>query len=211
MFTDKKDPKVVEYVSAVREMQKKAAAGELYIKFIDGNRKGSIARVVPNKRVYGADAIRPVKIEESWGWIEAQADRGAGYRIKDDRFHVIANWDKRNNKAQFDLPSEDIIFLPNYSGPTVWELFDSKAAKENVLKNPMQKDIDGKLLKVGDKVLYVNARYGSGMSLNHGTIKEFKVVVNSKHTEISTVVARDTDKLLSTISDSSQMIYKKPL
>lgn len=206
-FEDKNDSKVKEYVSRMKAMQQKAKDGNLYVKFVDGNRKGAIARVVQSKKY--AQELPSVRIEERYerGW--GRGNEKVTYRVRDDHFYVVATWDKRQNKPEITLPSSEVVFLPNYSGPTVWALFDSKAAKAEVLKNPKQKDIDGKLLKIGDKVLYVNVRYGSGMELNHGKVKEFKASVDSKNTQIWTVVERDKDKEISTIKCSHEMIYKK--
>lgn len=205
-FENENDPKVQEYVSRIKMMQEKAKAGNLYIKFIDGDRKGSIARVIPSKKY--EQELPCVKIDErhdrEWG----TRDWKTTYRIEGDHFCVTAKWDKRQNSPELTLPDRDIVFLPNYTGPTVWELFDSKAAKAKALKNPKRKDIDGKMLNVGDKVLYVN---GSGVTLCHGTIKEFKATADSKRTHISIVIEREGDKVLSTINNSTEMIYKKPL
>ena len=78
------------------------------------------------------------------------------------------------------------------------------------MKNPDQKDIDGNILNIGDNVLYINARYGSGMELCHGKIKEFKAKVDSRRTEIFTVV-ENAEGVLSTISHSHCMIWKKSM
>lgn len=211
LFENKEDPRVIEYVSLIKHVQKKAQKGELYIKFIDGDRKGSIAKVIPNEKSMGKDAIRDVEIEERYERPWNSREYSRFYRIQNDHFYVIATWEKRSNRVQLTLPSDEIVFLPNYTGPTVWSLFDSKSAKAKVLSNPNQKDIDGRILKIGDEVLYINARYGSGMELNHGKIKEFKAEVNSKRAQIWTVVERNSDQEISTIRHSEEMIYKKTL
>jgi hypothetical protein len=206
-FADENDPKVLEYIEAQHTLIDKLLEGTLYIKWIDGDRKGAIAKVVPNRKTFGDNAARKAKVYcryNSW-------NRDAPYYIENDRFYTFATWTdiKRKNQVQVNLPHRDTVFLPNYTGPTVWALFDHKAAKTEVLKNPDQYDIDGELLSIGDPVIYINARYGSGMELCHGTIKEFKASVDSRRTEIWTIVT-SSEGVESKISNSALMIYKKP-
>lgn len=203
-FADENDPDVAIYIQQQHTLIDKLLAGTLYIKFIDGDRKGAIAKVSPNTKTYGDNAARKASIGHSYSsW-----NRDKPWRVNNDRFYTIATWTGRSNKVQVNLPSKDIVFLPNYTGPTVWALFDRKAAKEEALKAPDQYDIDGKLLDIGDEVLYINARYGSGMELEHGKIKEFKVSIDSRKKEFFTVV-ENAEGVLSTISRSENMIFKK--
>lgn len=200
-FDVEDDPTAVAYCAARNALFDQAVNGTLYVKFIAGDRKGSIARVqidpsfnhhraeISSVRRYYSDSRQQFEITNTW-------------------IYGIARWDKRKNSCQVHLPNPEVIFLPNYQGPTVYEMFDKKAAKEALLKNPDQHDIDGKLLSVGDKVLYINARYGSGFVLCHGTIKEFKVTADSKGHSFSTIVQLDGDDEESSISYPSQMIWK---
>jgi hypothetical protein len=202
-FADENDPKVVEYILAQHTLIDKLLEDTLYIKWIDGDRKDAIAKVIPNRKTFGDNAAEKARVIRRYnGW-----NRDAPYFIQNDRFYTIATWAdiKRKNQVQVNLPDRDVVFLPNYTGPTVWALFDHKAAKAEALKAPNQYDIDGNRLDVGDKVLYINARYGSGMELEHGTIKEFKAVVDSRKTEIFTIVV-NKNGVESKISNPSNMI-----
>jgi hypothetical protein len=207
-FADDKDPKVLEYLEQQHTIIDKFLAGTLYIKFVDGDRKGAIAKVIPNRKTFGDNAAEKATVIRRYNsW-----NRNEPYFIENNRFYGIATWAdiKRKNQVQVNLPDRDVVFLPNYTGPTVWALFDHKAAKAEVLKKPDQYDIDGNLLSLGDKVLYINARYGSGMELCHGKIKEFKVSVDSRRTEIWTIVENE-EGVESKINNSSYMICKETI
>lgn len=123
--------------------------------------------------------------------------------------YCIATWDGRRNKVKVTVPNhyEPAEILLDYDGPTIWEKFDAKAAKEELLKNPDQKDIKGNVLSVGDRVLYINARYGSRMTLDEGKIVEFAASVNSKAHAFSTIIESDTGEQ-STLQYPESMVYK---
>jgi hypothetical protein len=87
-------------------------------------------------------------------------------------------------------------------------LFDAKAAKAEILKNPDQKDINGKVLGVGDRVLYINARYGSRMILDQGTVKEFLAAANSKGHSIATVITSEDGGEESSLQYPESMVYR---
>lgn len=50
-------------------------------------------------------------------------------------------------------------------------------------------DIDGNKLLKGDKVLYMNLRYGSGGALCHGTVKDFKAHARGGY--VSVIIEND--------------------
>lgn len=201
---DENDPEALAYCETLNYLYSKAKNGTLYVKFVDGDRKGSIAKVKVDDT--GGAYYRPATIvrrRATWANYEEP------FEIEADRFYGTAKWDKRKNSCQIVVPSQELVILPNYEGPTIYEMFDKKAAKAAALENPEQTDIDGKLLSVGDEVLYINARYGSGFVLCHGIIKEFKAVADSKGTSITTIVQLKDDDMLSAIANPSQMIWKK--
>jgi hypothetical protein len=204
-FDSETDADAVAFCNARNALLDQAINGTLYIKFVDGDRKGSIAKLVIDveEHPYNERKAEVERCRSSWSNEKVQ------YQIDNTYFFGTAKWDKRKNSCKVSFPSKEIVFLPNYEGPTVYEMFDKKAAKEELLKNPDQHDIDGKLLAVGDKVLYINARYGSGFGMCHGTIKEFKVVADSSGHSFTTVVQMDGEDQLSSISNPSEMIYKK--
>lgn len=177
--------------------------GKLFVKFISGDRKGSIARVKLEPEIsYQTQTY--ARIEQ----MRVRSRDPIRYEIKPAFLYLVATWDKRRNSCKFTGPSQETVFLPNYEGPTVYKMFDKKAAKEKLLREPKQLDIDGKLLAVGDKVLYINARYGNAFRLTHGTILEFKASVDSNGHVISTVVTEKDTGLISTVTYSSDMIWK---
>jgi hypothetical protein len=201
-FKAEDDPSAVTYCADRNALFDQAVSGKLYVKFIGGDRKGSIARV----QIDPDYNHRPAEISEMRRYSSSEQRL---FEITNTWIYGIAKWDKRKNSCQVSLPNDEVIFLPNYEGPTVYEMFDKKAAKEKLLKNPDQRDIDGRPLAVGDEVLYINARYGSGFVLNHGTIKEFKVTADSKGHSFVTIVKNDDADEESSISYPSQMIWKK--
>jgi uncharacterized Zn ribbon protein len=175
-------------------------AGTAYARFIDGDRKGSICRLVLDNGI----GERP-SIERSWrSW-----DRDITHEIKGTHIGCRAEWDGRRNKTRFSIPHYEAEVLLDYEGPTVWEKFDAKTAKEELLKNPNQKDINGNVLAIGDKVLYINARYGSRMVLEEGSIAEFAASVNSKGHTIATIIESQNGEM-SSLSYPEDMVYLMP-
>lgn len=200
-FDSHDNAEAVAYVEARNELFRRAQAGTVYIKFVDGDRKGSIARLTIDEHMREHDA----RIERAY----LHYGEKERFEIKNAWIYGIAKWDKPKRSCQVTMPGRDAIFLPNYEGPTVYQMFDRKAAKEELLKSPNQRDVDGQLLSIGDKVLYINARYGSGFALCHGTITEFRVAVDSKAHGFATIVTMDGSTEESAISYPERMIFKK--
>lgn len=199
-------PKDQEQADAIlaqyQEVYDAIVAGTAYIRFYDGDRKGSIARIAfdPAYR----DHERPC-FKQAW--------RGRDSEINQDFAHCsfacVATWDGRKNKVKVYVARYDNEVLLDYHDGTVWEKFDAKAAKEALLKNPNQTDINGHVLTVGDPVLYINARYGSRMTLEEGTVVEFLVSVDSKGHSFTTVIESPTGEL-SSLQYPESMVYRKP-
>ena len=159
-------------------------AGTACIRFIDGDRKGSIARVHLDPAYDHLPCRRPIiEYRQPSYW-----DREANQQIQHTYIWCVATWDGRKNKIKINVPNDEIEVLLEYDGPTIWEKFDAKAAKADLLKSPDQTDINGKVLSIGDSVLYINARYGSRMTLEEGKIVEFAASVNSKGHTITTII-----------------------
>jgi len=181
-------------VDALRALQE--AGGSVYLKFVDGDRKGSIARFISTKPVgYSKRRCTGFRAE------------GYNYSLTDAAGHCV--WDGRKNKIQWSLHSPHAVWLPEYYGPTVWEKFDAKAAKAALLVSPNEVDIDGKPLAAGDSVLYINSRYGSGSGLCHGTVIRFEAKVDSKRQHVYTIVQMDGSDMESKIEHSGAYIWKK--
>lgn len=207
-FETDTDPVALEYLENLKEVYSALKAGTLYGQFIDGDRKGSICKLTAPPFV--PDPYHDNKTDEPHIGYRSRywpSDKNS-YQFKNEYFHhLTCTWDGRRNKPKISLPDRDVNILLDYDGPTIWEKFDSQAAKDEVLKNPNQEDIDGNILEVGDKVLYINARYGYSMSLDRGTIKEFKVVADSRKTEISTIIESNEGEQ-SSLSYPERMVWK---
>jgi uncharacterized Zn ribbon protein len=195
------DPEARAYCEALNALFEQALNDTLYVKFVDGDRKGSIARFQVNTGY----KHEPAAVRQSY----ARHSNNTLYEIDNGWFYGDAKWDKRRNSCQIMLPSPELVCLPNYQGPTIYQMFDRKAAKEALLEKPDQRDIDGNVLAVGDEVIYINTRYGSGTTLCHGTIKEFKVAADSKGHAFTTIVQNRDCEEVSAISYPTQMIWKK--
>lgn len=194
------DPKVADDILArYMEVYDAITAGTARIRYIDGDRKGSIA--IPVFRHNGE--YRPkVEAKRRYSGDPLTYDIGHCY------FFCDATWEGRKNKVQVTMPSREVEVLLGYEGPTIWEKFDAKAAKVELLKNPDQKDIYGKVLSIGDPVLYINARYGSRMVLTEGKIVEFKVSVDSSGHTFATIIESLTGEQ-SSLQYPEDMVYKK--
>lgn len=164
------------------EVYEAAMAGTLCVQFYDGDRTGSIARFTPE-----GDHKQPALVLKQRRY-SSDEDQ---YIIENDYLGGVVTWDGRKNKVKFNgfmAGNYEGRFVLDYDGPTIWEKFDAKAAKDALLKNPDQRDINGNVLSIGDSVLYINARYGSRMVLDQGKIVEFLVSVNSRGHTFSTVI-----------------------
>jgi uncharacterized Zn ribbon protein len=200
-YADKDDPVAKQYLEDCQQVYELFKNGNLYVRFRDGDRKGSIAIIKPDPQY---TTKPPQIIHKSLFW------NNNGFDVTCMLFG-ICHWNDRKNKVKTNIPNHDIEVLLDYDGPTVWEKFDTKVAKIKALASTVQYDIDGNQLQIGDKVLYMNLRYGAGGTLQHGTIKEFKAMVDSKNTTITVIVKNDDADEVSEIRYPSSMIYKKPL
>lgn len=121
-------------------------------------------------------------------------------------FKPRLTWDGLKNKIHPHLG--ELVWLKNYTGPTVLKRFDKKKEKENLLESIQLKDIEGNILSAGDPVLYINARYGGGMRLCRGKVVRFDASVNASRTETFTIVSAADNGEESKISNSEEFILK---
>lgn len=196
-FEDKDDPEMVAYLNEAIEASGALFANSLYAKFVSGERAGSIAKLELNPKYYTPGVP---KIEQGYNY------KGNCFRIHNDRFHCIATWSGRRNKVQITVPSKEIILLVGNDIETVWAKEDHSERHAELQKNPGQVDIHGQALAVGDEVYYINARYGSRMTLSRGVIKEFKIIVNTSKTEITTII--ESGEETSSLSYPEDMVLK---
>lgn len=202
-FADEKDPQALAYLNQLKVLKKAIREGRLYCRYTDGDRKGSVAKLIPDPAYSHIEDREPSIRYSPVSW-----NKGPWYRLENDMFFMLATWKGRKNKVKESWSYySQFEFIVGDGVETIWEKFDAKSAKEEVLKNPDQKDIDGNILAVGDNVMFINARYGSRMVLERGKVKEFKVVVDSKKTSISTVI-ENNDGSLSTLSYPEDMVCK---
>lgn len=191
-----------DYQSHWEQLAEAHKRGEpIYMKFVSGDRKGSIARFIPNDKGIQVRLDTHARV-----WVAHNQQAGT-------RFNHTAQghyeWDGRRNKVKGYITSPEVVWLPDYVGETVWEKFDAKAAREAATTNPDVTDIDGNGLKVGDKVLYINARYGSAMELDHGTVDRFEAKASRASVEVF-VIVKNAAGVESKLGSPAAMIWKKP-
>ena len=138
----------------LEEIVKRVDAGEqVFVKFGKKHHKrpGAIALV---KKITG----------------EAMNASGSWHRAKYSSYKFHLKWDDRKNTAKVDTNHNELFYLPDYDGKTVWSMFDAKEfAKKNAKKI---RDRLGKEIKEGDVVIYINARYGSGAMIDFGVVQK---------------------------------------
>lgn len=156
------------FISLIDEIRDKILAGErVYIRITAGERKGSIAYVKQLDPAYGDEEPR-ISHDRMF--------RNNTSRISNAYLNLILRWDKRRNRIKWPTYNS-CEYLRGYEGPTVWEKFDKKAAEKKMLEETKVLDRDGNILKEGDRVLYINARYSCGASLDRGIIKKIRFKV----------------------------------
>lgn len=116
------------------------------------------------------------------------------------------SWKGKRNNPKFNMQSKYCNVLLNYDGEEILERFDHKKVKAELLKQDVL-DIDGRTLEIGDKVLYINTRYGSGSELNHGVIIAFKA--DAKSGNVSAEILNDICDQKSMCNHTEYQIYKK--
>ncbi len=135
----------------------------LYVRIEDSELAGSIAKFTTDDS----------KVDNATKYVRFYGNT-TNYEITVPYISGHLTWTGRKNKRKASGGYDDITFLLGYDGETVFLKEDFSAAVE-AQKTAKRLDIDGIELTVGDPVIYINARYGSGMLLEHGTITEFKV------------------------------------
>lgn len=135
--------------------------GKCYIEILEGDYKGSIA--IFTQLDY--DAVEDV--------VDYRTLSSTYYNLK-SYWSGRLSWQGKRNNPSFLLRNGSAIVLPEYSGNTVFKKRNLKAEAEKLLSSAKPADIDGYDIEIGDKVLYMNLRYGSGGILSKGIVKNFK-------------------------------------
>lgn len=182
---------LLPHIETLKEILRKVKNGErVYLGITTGERKGSIAYIHSLDPDYlWRDQDREPKVRHSNVWGSNTV------RVDNNSLYVILRWDKRRNKIKWSTGGGDTVYLPDYEGPTVWQKVDKKKLAKETLKKRKVKDREGNVLEVGDRVVYINARYGSGARLDRGTISDIKmhVDVQGENKYVTTHVIIDND------------------
>lgn len=178
------------YVDLLNELRDKISKGEkVYIRITSGERKDSIAYI------HGFDPDYPSSAKNSFIQMKRMFRDQKAY-IVNDSINVILGWHGRRNRIKWST-NYYCEYLPEHIGNTVWKKFDRKKAEKKMLEETPVLDREGNTLKVGDRVLYINARYGSGASLDRGIIEEIKYKVRKtsyqdrNYTEVNIIIKND--------------------
>lgn len=160
-----------QIIQVFKEIRNKIKDGDrVYIGYPDGERAGSIGYI--KKLECDVEKIVP---SVNYSAIGYRMYDGGGWRCYPG-FHAVLAWDKRPNKLKCYI-GHDMVYFPDYGGPTLWEKFDKKAAEKKATEAVVVKDREGNVLEVGDPVIYINSRYGSGARLERGIVSDIKVKV----------------------------------
>ncbi len=189
--------------------------GFIYVKITKGQKKDSIAKFIFDKEPYLDIKIR----YESTTRYRAGRVRNGVTTIQEigDTANVTLHnrtgylkWDNRTNKPKADITDNDVVWLKGYYGDTLWNVKSSEDRKNEELQKPVL-DIDNNILNVGDVVVYINARYGSGMKLCTGIIDRLEAEYHKNDDTVSiyTIVKNIDNGEESKISNSPEFIYKK--
>jgi len=141
---------------------------KIYVRFIAGEREGSIAFI---KKILDHGCRKSMRS----GLFSTDREIWPEYSFTLD---AQLGWDDRKNVAKvkfFDhYASYQLELLLDYNGPTVWKNSDLKNEAAIALKNDPPADMRGRIIKENDKVVFINSRYGSGAELDYGVVNEIK-------------------------------------
>ena len=116
------------------------------------------------------------------------------------------SWKGKRNNPKFMLMNSTCEVLLDYEGEEILKRFDLKKEGKKLLEQDIF-DIDGQKLSVGDKVLYMNIRYGNGAELCHGSVKNFKA--HARDGYVSVIILHESGKEESECRQPTNQIWKK--
>lgn len=182
-----------EEIAILRKIhQQLRTEGYCYIKILTGDYKGSIAKFTRSDTCMPSDVVN--------------------YRTYSNTHKNVTcawwgrlSWLGKRNNPQFHLNGSNCTFLDGYTGHTLLCYRDFKADKEDLLATAELTDVNDKLLTVGDQVLYINLRYGSGGKLSQGVVTGFKAHVRQDYVSL---LVKSTDGEESELSVPHQQVYK---
>lgn len=150
----------------------------IYIKILAGDYAGSIARLI--------DASNSTTVLTKRHRHDSSAPPQYSAHT-----HGRFVWDGRKNNIQANIHGNydpKFAYMRGYEGPTVFEKFDAKKVREEMIANADVRDIHDHKVEVGDEVAYINARYGSGAQLEIGTVDRFEATANSYSRSLYTII-----------------------
>lgn len=122
-------------------------------------------------------------------------------------WHGRLSWKGKRNNPKFTLMDSTCEVLLDYEGEEILKRFNLKEEGRKLLSQDSH-DINGEKLSVGDEVLYLNIRYGSGGTLCHGVVKSFKA--HARDGYVSVVISnKDNPEEESECRQPFNQIYKK--
>ena len=122
-------------------------------------------------------------------------------------WHGRLSWKGKRNNPKFTLMDSTCEVLLDYEGEEVLKRFNLKEEGKKLLTQDFY-DIDDEKLSVGDEVLYLNIRYGSGGTLCHGVVKSFKA--HARDGYVSVIIAnKENPSEESECRQPFNQIYKK--
>ena len=167
--------------------------GYCHVKIKGGDYDGSIAKFTPTSgdkdKLYSMMYSREGRWTVKYYW--------------DGRL----SWKGKRNNPQFTLMDStcEVFFECNHEDE-VFQRVDLKKGASKLLEKAIC-DVDSKQLSVGDKVLYMNLRYGCGGKLSHGVVKGFKAHVRDGY--VSVLILNSNGEEESELKYPHYQIYKK--
>ena len=117
-FDSETDNEAVAFCNTRNALLEQAINRTLYVKFIDGDRKGSIARVQIDIKQHPYNERKAEIVQKRSYHYKDKVQ----FEIENSYFFGTAKWDGRKNSCKLDMPGRDFVFLPNYQGPTFYEM-----------------------------------------------------------------------------------------
>lgn len=140
---------------------------KVYIRVNKGKHKGAIGFIKKIKSFEAEIKRNPGRANEWYTW-KHHLEVTLGF---DDRKNVTST-------VACGYRSDE--YLRNYKGKTVWVLDKLEDKCKKAGEEPIY-DMRGNELKVGDIVVFINARYGNGSSLDYGKIDDIKTTVKQTY------------------------------
>lgn len=152
--------------------------GHCYLKVIGGDYDGSLAKFTIS------DICKNDKFERRGG--------RSGINVK-TYWSGRLSWEGARNNPKFNISSSCCTIVEHEEGETIETdliRFDLKKEGAKLLEKKVC-DIEGNILNVGDKVIYMNLRYGCGGGLCKGVVKSFKA--HARQGFVSVIIENSRD------------------